>query len=131
MSDVALADIPPVKDPERAHPVATVWRPVFCDIVRAFAGGDFSLGAVLPHVAVIDETALKQIKGYVEQYGEALAELPHDSWSSSVSQWMGSHWDVLVDLWTAESGRSDLVLSAHVSEEGEGYRFRIEGIYVP
>lgn len=120
---------PPLKDAQRAHPVARVWRPVFCDIVRAFVDGDFT--AVIPDTDVIEAGTAKQIEGYLSAYGETLAPLPEETWTTSVAQWMGTHWDVLVDLWTAESGRSDLVLSASVFGVGEGFRFRIEGVFVP
>jgi len=44
---------------------------------------------------------------------------------------MGSYWDAIVDLWTAESGKSDLVLTVRVFEEGDGSRFEVNGVYVP
>ncbi len=72
-----------------------------------------------------------QILAYVTDYGETLAELPDDTWQSSVSQWMGTHWDILVDLWTVESGKSDLVLSGRVFESNGGYRFEIDSLHVP
>lgn len=50
---------------------------------------------------------------------------------SSVSQWMGTHWEVLVDLWTIESGRSDLVLTVFVLETTDGFRFEIDSVHVP
>jgi hypothetical protein len=44
---------------------------------------------------------------------------------------MGSHWDVLVDLWSVESGRSDMVLDARVSETNDGFLIEIHLVYVP
>lgn len=44
---------------------------------------------------------------------------------------MISHWDVLVDLWTVESGASDLVLFARVFEVENGFRFEIASVHVP
>jgi hypothetical protein len=44
---------------------------------------------------------------------------------------MGTRWDVLIDLWTVESGRSDLVLDARVFEVPSGYRYEIHLVYVP
>lgn len=44
---------------------------------------------------------------------------------------MGTHWEVLVDLWTVESGASDLVLHAHVLEVKEGFRIELHLVYVP
>jgi hypothetical protein len=36
-----------------------------------------------------------------------------------------------VDLWTAEEGRSDLVLFCNVRENGSGFLTAIESIHVP
>ncbi len=120
-----------VKDENAAHPVASHLRPTLCRIVRAFRNGDFGLvgmGTVTP----VASTTQKQIRDYIADYGETLAELPNESWSSSVAQWMGTHWDVLVDLWTEESGRSDLVLSVRVFENKDGsYRILVDSIHVP
>jgi len=44
---------------------------------------------------------------------------------------MGTHWEVLVDLWTVESGKSDLVLDARVFEQETGFRIEIHSVYVP
>jgi hypothetical protein len=44
---------------------------------------------------------------------------------------MDGYWDIVVDLWTAESGKSDLILSVRVFEEGDGYRFDVDGVFVP
>jgi hypothetical protein len=64
-------------------------------------------------------------------YGETLVELPRETWESSVAQWMGAHWDVLVDLWTEGEGRRDLVLDARVHETESGFRFEVRLVYVP
>lgn len=42
-----------------------------------------------------------------------------------------TYWDVLVDVFTVEEGRSDLVLFARVFERGDGYRFEIASVHVP
>jgi hypothetical protein len=44
---------------------------------------------------------------------------------------MRTYWDVLVDLWTVESGRSDLALILRVYESEEEFRFEIESVHVP
>jgi hypothetical protein len=38
---------------------------------------------------------------------------------------------VLVDLWTAEEGPSDLVLGVRVREQAGAYSYRVELVYVP
>jgi len=44
---------------------------------------------------------------------------------------MGGYWDALVDLFTEEEGRSDLVLSLHVREGGGEYLFEVMSVHVP
>jgi len=36
-----------------------------------------------------------------------------------------------VDLWTEQEGRSDLVLDIDVRDDGRGYRYSINLVYVP
>jgi hypothetical protein len=122
---------PPVKDGEAAHPVATAWREPFRDVVKAFKQGDYALATNVPMVIPVPSATANQIKAYVLDYGETLADLPEETWGTSVAQWMGTHWDVLVDLWTVESGRSDMVMSARVFEVGTSFRIEIELVYVP
>ena len=58
-------------------------------------------------------------------------ELPEDTWTTSLTQWNGPHWEFWVDLWTAEAGRSDMVLFGKVVEAGDAYRFELRLVYVP
>ncbi|MFN3201095.1 MAG: hypothetical protein ACE366_22030 [Bradymonadia bacterium] len=124
-------DVPVVKDEDQEQPVASGWRPVFEAIVRAFVSGDYSLRRRVPCVDVIDEYTADHIESYIAAYGETLVDLPEDTWGTSVSQWMGSYWEVFVDLWTKESGCSDMVLNIRVYERGSTYRFVIHLVYVP
>ena len=122
---------PAVKDENAEHPVASAWRPTLCEIVKAFVRGDYALKRQVPSVAPVSAETARQIERYVAAYGETLCELPDETWSTSVAQWMGSHWDVLVDLWTVESGCSDMVLDARVSETHDGFSVEIHLVYVP
>jgi hypothetical protein len=121
----------PLKDENGAHPVADSWRPVIREIVKAFAEGDYELTRGIPSVVAPSAETVKQARTYVANFGERLAELPDEAWESSVSQWMETHWEIIVDLWTLESGRSDLVLDLRVYEAGAGFRFEIDSVYVP
>ncbi len=78
----------------------------------------------------MEETAT-QIRTYIEEYGAKLVPLPQASWTTSVCIWMGDYWDALIDLWTEEEGRSDLVLRVHVSEVGSEPLVTIYMVYVP
>ncbi len=128
-SDSAVAN--PTKDETRAHPVATAWRPVLSEIVRVFAQGDYGLSKPLPGVDALPKRTAEQIRAYVGSCGATLVELPAESWETSLAQWMGDHWEVLVDLWTKEEGRSDLVLSLKVAEIGGEPRFSVRSVHVP
>src|SRR5215831_17323885 len=120
-----------VKDNDAAHPVAAEWRPVLSEIVGAFVRGDYSLAEAMQGVDAIPHKVAEQIRAYIVDYGATLVELPTDTWETSCAQWMGNHWEVLVDLWTKEEGRSDLVLGVKVTELAGEPRFTIQLVYVP
>lgn len=121
----------PLKDPDQEHPVARAWRATLEQIVTTFVARDFKAVSAIPRVALLDEATTTQISDAIEDYGETLTRLPAATWSTSVAQWVSPHWEVLVDLWTAESGRSDLVLDLRVTEVLDGYEFTIHAVYVP
>ncbi len=124
-------DQEPVKDIDEEHPIAVAWRHTLQEIVHALVEGDYGLSRGIASVAPVDEATAEQIRGYVSQYGETLIELPDETWSTSVAQWMGTHWDALVDLWTRQSGRSDMILAFSAFETREGFRFEIDSVHVP
>lgn len=126
MNELAL------KDENSQRPVASAWRPTLRSIVKAFALKDYALiGSKIQCVDPVPDPKARRIEKYIAIYGESLAELPDDTWQSSVSQWMGTHWEVLVDLFTEESGESDLVLFVRVFEEAGGYRYEVDSVHVP
>lgn len=123
-------DLSTFKDEASQVPVPEAFRPVIRDIVRALAAGNYELtgGAPNADVRIRNATLAREC---VADYGETLLELPDETWSTSVCRWMGSHWDVLVDLWTVESGASDLVLHLSVYETDHGLRFVATSLHVP
>lgn len=129
---MAEIETTPVKDQESQHPIADAWRQTLREIVKAFVEGDFALTRGVASVSPVAPRDADRMLRYVADYGETLIELPNDTWTTSVAQWRVSHWDVLVDLWTKESGRSDMVLDARIYEVGsDGFRFEIHAVYVP
>ncbi|MES2759026.1 MAG: hypothetical protein V4693_16755 [Pseudomonadota bacterium] len=114
-------EVPVTKDSENEGPIPSAWRPILKGIVDAFVRHDYSLSNGISGVALVSEKTSTQIREYINEYGATLVALPPDSWDTSVCIWMGEQWDVLVDLWTKEEGRSDLVLQVHVSEVGGQY----------
>lgn len=131
MSCPAADDPPARKDLDAAHPVPGAWRPMLRQVVRCLVRGDYALSGGIPGVAAVAAAGAEQMRDSIAAYGATLVELPDDTWQTSVAQWMGTRWEVLVDLWTAEEGRSDLVLAADVVETGEGPRLTVRMVYVP
>jgi hypothetical protein len=120
-----------LKDENCEQPVSASWRPVLREIVRAFVRGDYQLTAPIADVAPVHVDTAEHIRAYIADYGATLVELQDETWESSCAQWMGDGWDVLVDLWTKEEGRSDLVLHLKVVESGDGVHFTVHLVYVP
>ncbi len=121
----------PLKDDSASHPVPDTWREEFCAIARALVERNYRLVGLPENIEPISLDSASQIEEYIADYGVTVVELPVQTWDPSCAQWMGSHWEVLVDLWSVEEGRSDLVLGAAVRESGEGYRFEVQLVYVP
>jgi hypothetical protein len=122
---------PAVKDVDAQHAIAGAWRPMLGEVVRSFVNGDYGLVKGIAGVEPVGDETAKQIEDYLSDYGATLSELPDETWQTSVAQWMGTHWDVLIDLWTTEEGRSDLVLAGRVEETNDGPRFSVSMVYVP
>lgn len=122
----------PTKDEDLELPVPNVWRPTLKAIVDSLVRRDSRIGVGLPSVTPASADTTRQCLQAVDDYGEvALIPLPEKAWETSVTRWFGDHWDCLVDLWTEEEGRSDLVLELDVWEDMPGYRFCIHLVYVP
>jgi hypothetical protein len=127
----SAAENVPVKYEETQHAIPTAWRQVLRSIAGAFADKDYRLTRGVPGVAPVSTETAEHIKNSVLGYGATLVDLTDQTWDSSVCIWCGTHWDVLIDLWTQEEGRSDLVLSATVTETAHGFHFKIYMVYVP
>lgn len=119
-----------VKDSHNFLPVPAEWRQTICEIVTAFKDGDFSLSRGISSVRPIGTIDAKHIEENIEDCDVQLIDLPMDAWRTSVYQWAGQHWDVMIDLYSSE-GATDLVMHLHVFEDGSGYAFEVHMAYVP
>ncbi|WP_127806151.1 hypothetical protein [Hydrogenophaga sp. NH-16] len=100
--------------------------------MSAFVSHDYELGKGVVDVDTIPSDTAEGIRGYIEEYGTELIDLPEYTWQSSVYIWMGNRWDALIDLWTVTEGRSDLTLHLHIHEAADGrYRFSFYLVHVP
>ncbi|WP_394781619.1 hypothetical protein [Undibacterium sp.] len=124
-------EVPAIKDGTAERLVPSRWRSTFCNIVNAFVSGDYLLVNGVPNVEVISEKTAAHIQSYIREYGATLTSLSKETWNSSVCIWTGTHWDVLVDLYTEEEGPSDLVLSAQVIDTNPGFQIAVYMVYVP
>jgi hypothetical protein len=124
-------EVPVIKDTENEGPIPSVWRPILKNIVDAFVKEDYLLAGGISGVAPVSEETAAQVRDYIHDYGAKLVELPQQSWDTSACIWTGDHWDALIDLWTEDEGRSDLVLEVDVSEVGADYLVTVYMVYVP
>jgi hypothetical protein len=126
-----MTPVLPTKDEENEHPIPTDWRPTLAAIVEGIARGDEDRLSHLPGVVPPSAELLAYIRKNIAAYGETVITLSEDTWRRSVCRWRRTSWDLLVDLWTAESGRSDLALHVRVFEAKDGFRFEIDSVHVP
>lgn len=119
------------KNEESELPIPHLWRPIFNAIVNAFVKQDFNLCTGIKNVNPISQSKARQIKEYIEDYGEELVELPEETWETSVYICYGNYWNVLIDLYTEGEGLSDLVLNAEVKENNNDYLFDIKLVFIP
>ncbi|RTQ88643.1 MULTISPECIES: DUF7668 domain-containing protein [Stenotrophomonas] len=116
------------KDPDTETPVDEAFRPTLAWMANEIAAGR------APHAANVPACSADiwdVITGIIADYGETLVTLPEASWETSVSQWHGERWKVLVDLYTAVEGRSDLVMDVDIAETETGFEYSLHLVYVP
>lgn len=123
--------IPVVKDENNELPVPSCWRNTFFEIVEAFKAGDYALERKVEGVLQISSEDADAIEHSICEYGDQVISLPDETWQSSVSLWMNGYWQVLVDLYTSNGGRSDLVLGVRVHEKDSAYVFEVRYVHVP
>ena len=129
--DKSIGAVEPVKDGTSQQPVATAWRSDLSAVVCRLAKGDHALQDRPSRVAPVSNEVAEQMRRSVNDYGQKILPLPDESWRSSIAQWMGGYWEVLIDLWTAEEGESDLVLFVSARELDGDYTFEIVSLHVP
>ncbi len=129
---VGVAPIRPPDQPRPSDaPVPERWRPELAEVVRRLAAGDYE-GLVRDGLADPPAGAEDGGLGYwIERHPARLVELPDEAWAYSEHFPIGpGEWGVVVDLWTAEEGRSDLSLEATVRDDGERIQVRVTGVRV-
>ena len=111
--------------------IPDIWRETIHKIVNAFSDGDYSISTGIINVLPISQSTALELEESIAAYGASLTTLPEKTWDTSQCQWSGDFWDVFIDLFTVEEGRSDLVLQLRVYEKDHDYQFKVYMIYVP
>jgi hypothetical protein len=119
------------KDLDNPTFIPDIWRETIHKIVDAFSDGDYSLSTGISNALPISQSTALELEESIAAYGASLITLPEKTWDSSQCQWAGDFWDVFIDLFTVEEGRSDLVLQLRVYEKDHDYLFKVYMIYVP
>lgn len=100
---------------EAGHPVPELWLTKFAETAAALVVGDFQLRKFpVDGVDEVDQAIANSFAANVAAYGDRLAALNEATWDWSVVRWMGSYWQVLVDLSTVNEPVSDIPLHARV-----------------
>jgi hypothetical protein len=121
----------PLLDGSREGPIPVAWRSPLQAIVDALVRREATLATGLSFVEPVPPDISHRCLEVLDAYGTVtLVPLPEESWESSIARWLGDRWRCLVDLWTKEEGRSDLVLDVDVFENAAGRsRFRVNTVH--
>lgn len=114
-------------------PVPERWRPVLGSIVHRLVIGDYAGLAADGLVSHTSDPTDTSIGRWIEDYPAHLVELPAEAWDfSEHGERVGApgSWWVIVDLWTAEEGRSDLSMEATVWDDGSSVAAKVDNVHV-
>ncbi|OTG67486.1 DUF7668 domain-containing protein [Acinetobacter silvestris] len=127
-----IQDIPVPYDSALQSPIPTIWRDTIVLIVEAFKDKDFARLNTIPDVQFIDLEYALELAESIVNYGAHLISLSKDAWDTSVCLYMqNDFWIAIIDLFTVEEGRSDLILDLRIFKKENQFEFQINGIYVP
>lgn len=114
-------------------PVPERWRPVLGSIVHRLVIGDYAGLAADGLVSYTSDPTDTSIGRWIEDYPARLVDLPEEAWAySEHAAWVNApgSWWVIVDLWTAEEGRSDLSMEATVWDDGSSVVAKVDNVHV-
>lgn len=114
-------------------PVPERWQAVLGEIVHRLVVGDYAGLAADGLVSYTDDPADTSIGRWIEDYPAHLVDLPDEAWAySEHGPWVNApgSWWVIVDLWTAEEGRSDLSMEATVWDDGISTSAKVDNVHV-
>ena len=116
-------------------PVPEQWRPVLTEIVGRLVEGDYAGLAADGLISYTSDPSDVSIGVWIEDYPGTLVDLPDEAWDySDYAPQEGERrcWWVVVPLWTAEEGHSDLSLEARIWERRRGKQIivKVDNVHV-
>lgn len=117
-------------EPER---VPDRWRPAIESIVDRLVAKDYAGLVRDGFVSYASDPTDSSIGTWIEDYPATLVALPAEAWRyAERGRWsnLPDAWWVVVDLWTAEEGRSDLSMEATVRERDGQVLVVIDNVHV-
>ncbi len=120
------------RNEDEEGPVPTVWRSTLARMVDALCVHDYKFEQAIEGVPTPADGRDEQMQSYIARYGQKLVPLPPETWATSCYIYGGyDRWSLIVDLYTVDEGRSDLILEVDVIEADGGYSFVNPLVYVP
>lgn len=124
-------DVPPGEP--SSSPIPDHWRPRLAAVVQRLVDKDYAGLARDGLVAYTSDPTDASIGEWIEAYPATLVPLPEEAWDYA-ERWRcvsdPNSWEVVIDLWTAEEGRSDLTLEAIVLERNGEVLVTVENVHV-
>lgn len=121
----------PADDPVR--PIPNRWRPMLAGIVERLVSKDYAGLTADGLVSYSNDPADDSIGRWIEDYPATLVPLPEEAWEHGECGRFTDDpdaWWVVLDLWTAEEGRSDLSLEATVRESDDRVTVSVDYVHV-
>ena len=131
MKDYTEPIVPAIMDGSQERPIPTAWRSTFRDVINCIAAGNREILNANTAIIKVTTEDWSRFQDNIQAYGATLAPLSEETWKTSSCIWYGTYWGALIDLWTREEGRSDLVLDARITPIVTGILIEIHLIYVP
>jgi hypothetical protein len=105
------------------------FRPVLAALIEMIAADDVAAMRASPVIRAGDSDPLL----WARDYPGAVMPLPAEGWELADAIQVSGHpgrWLVVIPLWTAAEGRSDLTLGATIEDRAEGPVVEIGNIHV-